>query len=416
MKTVYYIDNGEIYIKTVDSDYQLAVGETYEDLRKYCKPQVNADGSVIETATPEELASWQAQKRQEKYLIIDSEMRRLSFGAIAIILGLKGLTTEELLARKQLYQTLYEYCSTENPPAEIEQIIEVKRQLFNTMHGQNLTMPEYKQMVIYKYHQAETAFKQFNLMIEAARTKWKSVVDSDVFFNEIYNIIKSVDDNTKPDDVPILFNQVMSVGMGHARTARKQDKSRDKYVKVLSKVDLSNVLKVKKFSKMKKWVHLFFKFVFSILAVSWSVFSAIIALLLSIPIWVLFWYDKHFLPLNFSLYLFSFIGKLGLFPIGFIYAHIIQWLFWGDVRKNLSEYYRDLAVTNDQSGNVYLKDLFNDIFVKENGMLFGDPDETISYVLGYNYVNKSLKVAGWVFSKILNLFDRDHVINAYEND
>lgn len=191
--------------------------EINEDLSQFYKPKVIQDNSsstgwrAVETASTEELAEWQAQKRQEKYLIIDSEMRRLSFGAIAIILGLKGLTTEELLARKQLYQTLYEYCSMPEPPAEIEQIIEVKRQLFNTMHGLNLTMPEYKQMVVDKYHQADTAFKQFNLMIEAARTKWKSVVYDESRFNAIYDIIKSVDDNTRPEDVPVLFNQVMSV-------------------------------------------------------------------------------------------------------------------------------------------------------------------------------------------------------------
>lgn len=89
--------------------------------------------------------------------------------------------------------------------------------------------------------------------------------------------------------------------------------------------------------------------------------------------------------------------------IGFIYA-----LF----KRRLGYYFWLLALSIDQVGNVVCMHLFNDLLIKPNGHRFGNPNETVSHVLGINKEKKTLYLIGRILSDILGLIDKNHVEKA----
>ena len=97
---------------------------------------------------------------------------------------------------------------------------------------------------------------------------------------------------------------------------------------------------------------------------------------------------------------------------GFVYGLIRQAL------KGLSDYFYDVALSFDQTGNVVAQYLLNDLLIKPNGHRAGNEDETVSQVLGvntYHYPENRLywlgRALGWVLDKI----DKDHLKKAYNN-
>ncbi|MBP7834935.1 hypothetical protein KA025_02505 [Candidatus Saccharibacteria bacterium] len=97
-----------------------------------------------------------------------------------------------------------------------------------------------------------------------------------------------------------------------------------------------------------------------------------------------------------------------IFPIGWIYSLIT---FRTSFIK-LSDYALTIALGIDQLGNVVMSNLFNDILIYREGHKFGNPDETVSFVLGKNKETKTLKYFGRVLSSILNKIDKNHVEKA----
>jgi len=84
---------------------------------------------------------------------------------------------------------------------------------------------------------------------------------------------------------------------------------------------------------------------------------------------------------------------------------------WG----RLSDYFFDTALSIDQLGNVACKELFNDTLIKNNSQnRFGDPDETISSVLGKNKRDGTLTKTGIALSWILDKLDKNHVIKSID--
>ncbi len=81
---------------------------------------------------------------------------------------------------------------------------------------------------------------------------------------------------------------------------------------------------------------------------------------------------------------------------------------------NVSQYLRTVAVSIDQLGNVVCKDLFDLTLIKKEGYLFGNPDETISGVLGKNQLKNTLSGVGKILNKILNSIEEDHSIKSIE--
>jgi 8-oxo-dGTP diphosphatase len=94
-----------------------------------------------------------------------------------------------------------------------------------------------------------------------------------------------------------------------------------------------------------------------------------------------------------------------LYPIGLLYS-----LF----RPQRNEQAYQIAYSIDQLGNVVMKDAFNKWLIKDKGYKFGNPDETVSSVLGKNKQAKTLTKSGKFLDKILNWLDNGHSVKSIE--
>lgn len=111
--------------------------------------------------------------------------------------------------------------------------------------------------------------------------------------------------------------------------------------------------------------------------------------------------------------------------IGFIYFHL-KMIIWTFRYKKLglkkaiheiSKYYWLVALSIDQTANVITQYWFNDWMLKDSKIYpYGHPDQTVSHVTGYNYVNNNYRIIlKWV-AKFLNFLDKKHVENAAVNE
>jgi hypothetical protein len=97
-----------------------------------------------------------------------------------------------------------------------------------------------------------------------------------------------------------------------------------------------------------------------------------------------------------------------LFPIGFIIA-----LFY----PNRKKYLFNIAIGIDQLGNVVCAKLFNLTLIYSSSIhKFGNIDETISSVIGKNKRSNTLTMTGRLLDKLLDAIDRNHSIDAIEED
>lgn len=101
-----------------------------------------------------------------------------------------------------------------------------------------------------------------------------------------------------------------------------------------------------------------------------------------------------------------------MYPIGVFYSIIFTLLKNG--YSELDKYLYKCALANDQHGNTYMAKLFNDILIKPGGSKFGNPDETISSVLGKNQLAGKLSFFGKLINWILNKIEPDHSIKSIE--
>lgn len=98
-------------------------------------------------------------------------------------------------------------------------------------------------------------------------------------------------------------------------------------------------------------------------------------------------------------------------PIGFIVTLIPKRNWWWHIKK----YSFKLAHTIDQSGNVVCEDMFNYTLIKKNAVnKFGNPDETISSVIGKNKVKNNLTKTGNILDNILDKIDPNHSIKSID--
>lgn len=74
------------------------------------------------------------------------------------------------------------------------------------------------------------------------------------------------------------------------------------------------------------------------------------------------------------------------------------------------------AISIDQFANTAFQEFWNITLKKKEGYKFGNPDETISGVLGKNKQNKTLSKVGIILDKILDFLDNNHSINSIEID
>ena len=99
-------------------------------------------------------------------------------------------------------------------------------------------------------------------------------------------------------------------------------------------------------------------------------------------------------------------------PIGFFYA-LLRQLFFGKL-KSLSVYFLELAISIDNTGNVMMQYLLNDLLLikRQETYYFGNKKETISSVIGKNSLTNTLSALGKALNAFLNWIDKDHSFNS----
>lgn len=111
--------------------------------------------------------------------------------------------------------------------------------------------------------------------------------------------------------------------------------------------------------------------------------------------------------MGFILFIIAILLSLVLFPVGIGYAMF---------RPKRGEYFYTVAYGIDQLGNVVCRDAFNKWLISDRGYKFGNPDETVSSVLGKNKRAGTLTKSGKFLDKILEWLDDGHSIDAIEED
>jgi hypothetical protein len=94
-----------------------------------------------------------------------------------------------------------------------------------------------------------------------------------------------------------------------------------------------------------------------------------------------------------------------------------------DIMTGMKQFFTSLAASIDQFGNTAFAALFNDLLLKKHHLvdhgasvyLFGNKDETISEVLGWNqqFFHYNISPTGRTLIWLLDLLDSDHCFNAY---
>ena len=99
-------------------------------------------------------------------------------------------------------------------------------------------------------------------------------------------------------------------------------------------------------------------------------------------------------------------------PIGFFYA-LLRQLFLGKL-KSLSVYFLEVAISIDNTGNVMMQYLLNDLLLtkRQETYYFGNKKETISSVIGKNSLTNTLSHLGKALNTFLNWIDKDHSFNS----
>jgi len=111
--------------------------------------------------------------------------------------------------------------------------------------------------------------------------------------------------------------------------------------------------------------------------------------------------------MGFILLLVAIVLSVILYPIGLLYS-----LF----RPGRQEQAYQIAYGVDQLGNVVMKDAFNKWLIKDRGYEFGNPDETVSSVLGKNKRDNTLTGSGKFLDKLLNWLDDGHSLKSIEQN
>ena len=83
-------------------------------------------------------------------------------------------------------------------------------------------------------------------------------------------------------------------------------------------------------------------------------------------------------------------------------------------RSDLSTHFMTQAIEIDQTGNLIMKDVFNATLITKEGCSFGNPDETISSVLGKNEAKGTLTKTGKALVAILHKLDPNHAYNSID--
>ena len=119
---------------------------------------------------------------------------------------------------------------------------------------------------------------------------------------------------------------------------------------------------------------------------------------------------------SFLLFCIAIVLLITTAPIGFFYA-LLRQLFFGKL-KTLSLYFLEVAISIDNTGNVMMQYLLNDLLLinRPATYYFGNKKETISSVIGKNSLTNTLSSLGKALNAFLNWIDKDHSFNSIMYD
>ena len=115
---------------------------------------------------------------------------------------------------------------------------------------------------------------------------------------------------------------------------------------------------------------------------------------------------------SFLLFLIALLLLVITAPFGFVYAIIRQMLI--KKAKSLTMFFIEMALVLDEAGNVVMQHLLNDLLLikNESTYYFGNKKETISSVIGKNYLTGNLTTLGKALNAFLNFIDKGHSLNS----
>lgn len=80
-------------------------------------------------------------------------------------------------------------------------------------------------------------------------------------------------------------------------------------------------------------------------------------------------------------------------------------LKWKTGSRALAQWLITAAVSNDQTANAQSAEILQVLFTKKGRFEFGDPDDTVSYVLARNKYRGTLNLAGRILAGLLDAID-----------
>lgn len=118
----------------------------------------------------------------------------------------------------------------------------------------------------------------------------------------------------------------------------------------------------------------------------------------------------------------SLIINFLLIPVARVFIFILSpvGVAWELVRNPSVEYwgkyFKKIAVSYDQTGNAINGQMLTDCLGNGEGEKFGNPDETVSGIVGKKKKSNTLSHLGWAIAVCLNKIEKDHVEKAIEED
>lgn len=119
--------------------------------------------------------------------------------------------------------------------------------------------------------------------------------------------------------------------------------------------------------------------------------------------------------MGFLLWIVSNVIYYGLLPLVWVYDLFYYFYNKKFIKafKEIDEDFFNIALGNDQKGNIVYKHLFNGWLITKGSINhFGNEDETVSSVLGKNKLNNTLTKLGKIVCLILDTIDENHCIKS----
>lgn len=170
------------HIVNIDNSYGGSVSEQVEgvnytvsepDLRMLIKPIWNAS-KWIEGLSIEEKDNLKTNSYLLKLQTVVSE---LCDKAEAKAIGKTG-SKEYVISQRKFYENKYDYAKGTFLDQDTEDRLAVETSKFNASYGLNLTVEDFKQLIIYRFDDSKFLFQKYMMMIETGRTAIQTLIEN----------------------------------------------------------------------------------------------------------------------------------------------------------------------------------------------------------------------------------------------